>query len=310
MPRDDEQGMAELEAALAAERRRSARAPAGQARPHRPGRVDDRRRRRARQVLAVRCLSADGGSRPDLRRSSTAGRRCRTRAPSWSRSRWPAPNWTGPIGAGSTSPPGPAARPRCWGRGLRRRGQGRRGRDHPAPCRTGPQGRRRAAGGRAHRRRSRPRSARGRHSTGCCWTRPAPDSVPCAAGRKRAGDGSRATSRRWSSCSASCSSPPPGCVRPGGLVAYVTCSPHLSETAGVIARRPPDLELIDARPYLPGVPDLGDGPTVQLWPHRHGTDGMFLALMRRRSEPRPAPRRAVTASSPVPLNTPGPGSIG
>ena len=70
-------------------------------------------------------------------------------------------------------------------------------------------------------------------------------------------------------------------VRPGGVVAYVTCSPHLSETAGVIARRPPELELIDARPYLPGVPDLGNGPTVQLWPHRHGTDGMFLALLRR-----------------------------
>ncbi len=70
-------------------------------------------------------------------------------------------------------------------------------------------------------------------------------------------------------------------VRPGGLVAYVTCSPHLAETAGVIARRPTELELIDARPYLPGVPRLGGGPTVQLWPHRQGTDGMFLALMRR-----------------------------
>jgi 16S rRNA (cytosine967-C5)-methyltransferase len=72
-------------------------------------------------------------------------------------------------------------------------------------------------------------------------------------------------------------------VRPGGVVAYVTCSPHLAETAGVVGRRPTELELIDARPYLPGVPDLGDGPTVQLWPHRHGTDGMFLALMRRRA---------------------------
>ena len=28
-------------------------------------------------------------------------------------------------------------------------------------------------------------------------------------------------------------------------------------------------------------PDLGTGPTVQLWPHRHGTDAMFLALLRR-----------------------------
>ncbi len=72
-------------------------------------------------------------------------------------------------------------------------------------------------------------------------------------------------------------------VRPGGVIGYVTCSPHLSETAGVIARRPAGLDLVDARPLLPGVPDLGDGPTVQLWPHRHGTDGMFLALLQRQS---------------------------
>ncbi len=71
-------------------------------------------------------------------------------------------------------------------------------------------------------------------------------------------------------------------VRPGGLVAYVTCSPHLAETAGVIDGRPADLDLIDARGLLPGVEDLGDGPTVQLWPHRHGTDGMFLAMLRKR----------------------------
>ena len=72
-------------------------------------------------------------------------------------------------------------------------------------------------------------------------------------------------------------------VRPGGVIAYVTCSPHLAETAGVIGRRPDALELIDARPLLPGVPDLGDGPTVQLWPHRHGTDAMFLAMLRKRN---------------------------
>ena len=70
-------------------------------------------------------------------------------------------------------------------------------------------------------------------------------------------------------------------VRPGGLIGYVTCSPHLPETVGVIARRPAGLEIVDVRPYLPGVPDLGDGPTVQLWPHRQGTDAMFLALLRR-----------------------------
>lgn len=71
-------------------------------------------------------------------------------------------------------------------------------------------------------------------------------------------------------------------VQPGGVVGFVTCSPHLSETIGIVGRRPEGLDLVDARPYLPGVPDLGEGPTVQLWPHRHGTDGMFLALLRRR----------------------------
>ncbi len=72
-------------------------------------------------------------------------------------------------------------------------------------------------------------------------------------------------------------------VRPGGVVAYVTCSPHLSETIGVVTgtARKLGAELLDARDHLPGVPDLGDGPTVQLWPHRHGTDAMFLALLRR-----------------------------
>jgi 16S rRNA (cytosine967-C5)-methyltransferase len=73
-------------------------------------------------------------------------------------------------------------------------------------------------------------------------------------------------------------------VRPGGVVAYVTCSPHLSETVGVVTglvRRRADVELVDARPLLPGVPGLGAGPTVQLWPHRHGTDAMYLALLRR-----------------------------
>ena len=66
-------------------------------------------------------------------------------------------------------------------------------------------------------------------------------------------------------------------VRPGGVVAYVTCSPHLAETRDVVAGH----DLIDARPMFPGVPELGSGPTVQLWPHRHGTDAMFLALIRR-----------------------------
>lgn len=74
-------------------------------------------------------------------------------------------------------------------------------------------------------------------------------------------------------------------TRPGGLVAYVTCSPHLAETStivdDIVAGRG-DVERVDARPYLCGVPDIGDGPDIQLWPHRHGTDAMYLALLGRR----------------------------
>lgn len=73
-------------------------------------------------------------------------------------------------------------------------------------------------------------------------------------------------------------------VRVGGVVGYATCSPHLAETRAVVAdvlKQHPEAELLDARPLLPGVPDLGEGPDVQLWPHVHGTDAMYLALVRR-----------------------------
>ncbi|MGW4445811.1 RsmB/NOP family class I SAM-dependent RNA methyltransferase [Streptomyces sp. NPDC004682] len=73
-------------------------------------------------------------------------------------------------------------------------------------------------------------------------------------------------------------------VRVGGVVGYATCSPHLAETRAVVAdvlKQHPDAELIDARPLLPDVPHLGEGPDIQLWPHVHGTDAMYLALIRR-----------------------------
>ena len=75
-------------------------------------------------------------------------------------------------------------------------------------------------------------------------------------------------------------------VRKGGVVAYVTCSPHLAETDQVIddiLREFPNVEQRDARPLLSEVSHLGEGPAIRLWPHIHGTDGMFLALLRRRS---------------------------
>lgn len=79
-------------------------------------------------------------------------------------------------------------------------------------------------------------------------------------------------------------------VRPGGVVAYVTCSPHPGETGLVVddvLRRRDDVERLDAREVLAAVTDgrldAAPGPAVQLWPHVHGTDAMFLALLRKRA---------------------------
>lgn len=72
-------------------------------------------------------------------------------------------------------------------------------------------------------------------------------------------------------------------LRPGGVVVYATCSPHLPETVAIVAdtvRRTGAVEL-ETRELLPGVTDVGPGPSAQLWPHRHGTDAMFLAALRK-----------------------------
>ncbi|MDN8548614.1 transcription antitermination factor NusB [Microbacterium sp. NM3R9] len=82
-------------------------------------------------------------------------------------------------------------------------------------------------------------------------------------------------------------------LAPGGVVAYVTCSPHLAETAAVVAdvrRSRDDLVELDARAVLRSVsrgeldlPDPQDGSgRAQLWPHRHGTDAMSITLLQKR----------------------------
>jgi 16S rRNA (cytosine967-C5)-methyltransferase len=72
-------------------------------------------------------------------------------------------------------------------------------------------------------------------------------------------------------------------VRPGGVVAYVTCSPHTAETVGVVeaAAARDDVEVLPVAPLFPEVPGVARGRYGQLWPHRHGTDAMFMALLRR-----------------------------
>lgn len=74
-------------------------------------------------------------------------------------------------------------------------------------------------------------------------------------------------------------------VRPGGVVGYVTCSPHPAETTAVVgdvlAERT-DVRALPAAAAMPAqLPDSASGDFVQLWPHRHGTDGMFVALLQR-----------------------------
>ena len=58
-------------------------------------------------------------------------------------------------------------------------------------------------------------------------------------------------------------------VRPGGVVAYATCSPHVRETTGVVGA------------VTTGRDDVEVVSTHQWWPHIDGTDAMFCALLRR-----------------------------
>ncbi|MGO1397517.1 MAG: RsmB/NOP family class I SAM-dependent RNA methyltransferase [Brevibacterium yomogidense] len=83
-------------------------------------------------------------------------------------------------------------------------------------------------------------------------------------------------------------------ARPGGIIAYSTCSPHWAETAGIVDDVLPggEVELLDAPAVLAELTGRpaeafasaarGDGRFAQLWPDVHGTDAMFLALLVRR----------------------------
>lgn len=84
-------------------------------------------------------------------------------------------------------------------------------------------------------------------------------------------------------------------LKPGGVLAYVTCSPHPDETTAIVdallTERPHDVAPLDTRAVLATVArtplDLGDlaHGAAQLWPHRHGTDAMFIQLLTRQPSP-------------------------
>lgn len=75
-------------------------------------------------------------------------------------------------------------------------------------------------------------------------------------------------------------------LAPGGILAYVTCSPHAAETKAIVAsvlRDRDDVELLDTQAVLQSIVneplDLAPGTHAQLWPHRNGTDAMFIQLI-------------------------------
>ncbi len=77
-------------------------------------------------------------------------------------------------------------------------------------------------------------------------------------------------------------------ARPGAVVGYVTCSPHLAETRDVVRAvltERPGTDVLDAPAVLAEVPGLACPVPyqryAQFWPHRHGTDAIFVALLRR-----------------------------
>ena len=67
-------------------------------------------------------------------------------------------------------------------------------------------------------------------------------------------------------------------LSPGGIIAYVTCSSHQAETKFQIRsflKQHNDFTRIKVQDERADI----DGD-LQLWPHRDGTDAMFLSLLR------------------------------
>jgi 16S rRNA (cytosine967-C5)-methyltransferase len=69
-------------------------------------------------------------------------------------------------------------------------------------------------------------------------------------------------------------------LRPGGRLVYSVCTFPRAETdaaCDAILRHRPDLTPVTT----PGPPGTDPAPRHRLWPHRHGTDGMFVAAFER-----------------------------
>ena len=102
-----------------------------------------------------------------------------------------------------------------------------------------------------------------RASTGCSSTRRAPASARCGAGPEARWRRQPARRARAGQAAARAAGVGDRLTRPGGVVLYATCSPHLAETVGVVAdalRRQP-VTALDTRPLFDPVDDSATGPT-------------------------------------------------
>ncbi|MFC2617220.1 MAG: RsmB/NOP family class I SAM-dependent RNA methyltransferase [Scardovia wiggsiae] len=77
-------------------------------------------------------------------------------------------------------------------------------------------------------------------------------------------------------------------LKPGGTIAYVTCSPAVAETACIVdpfLSSHPDMRRMDAAAVIrsisadPGIPLPSCAGDVQLFEHLHNTDQMFISLL-------------------------------
>jgi 16S rRNA (cytosine967-C5)-methyltransferase len=71
-------------------------------------------------------------------------------------------------------------------------------------------------------------------------------------------------------------------LSPGGIIAYVTCSPHLAETRGQVIDfldTHPDMKIAPITSYaLAHAQGVQDDGSVQLWTHQDQSDAMFMVL--------------------------------
>ena len=231
-------------------------------REHRAGVQDEGSQLVAAALLAAPVLPAGGSAQPGAvaRHVRRTGGKAALLAALGSQRRRDA------RGVGAAAAPGPPGASRRSGLRLRDRARGRR---------------RRPRGGRAGSRPVRPGAAgRPVHRDGGVTSSPGGTVAQTR----------RATCRTWSPLQRRLLENALRLVRPGGVVGYV----DLLTTAGgdgrgrrrgaTVARGRRVRAARRADRCLPAeLPDLGPGPDVQLWPHLHGTDAMYLALLRRRS---------------------------